>query len=162
MLPSSSFVRFGPNTSSLLKAVLPLNLFRHYSILWVCFIVLFSAATFGMELLEGYKIMTTEYMGIRNVGPILTALFCIIAAVGYPLSLMLVSMLIRKTVKVALVRAFVYTLIGAVGGIWIFDAFYPAEFVQRYDLNRSIAIVFFGTAGLLYAWIDNVLAKKLR
>ncbi|MBD2861497.1 hypothetical protein [Paenibacillus oceani] len=114
-----------------------MNLFRHYSILWVCFIVLFSAATFGMELLEGYKITTTEYMGIRNVGPILTTLFCIIAAIGYPLTLMLVSMLIRKTVKVPIVHVLVYTLIGALGGVWIFDAFYPAEFVQRYDLNRN-------------------------
>lgn len=139
-----------------------MNLFRHYSILWACFAVVFSTTTFGLELLEGYKITTTEFMGIRNIGPILTMMFCIVAAVIYPVSLMPVSMLIRKAVKAPFGRVFVYSLLGAVGGIWIFDAFYPAEFVLHYQLNRSIAILLFGTAGLLYAWIDNVLATKLR
>ncbi|MEY2366128.1 hypothetical protein R6U76_09240 [Lysinibacillus capsici] len=43
--------------------------FYHCLIMWIPFIVLFALAGFGLEVLEGRKIRTSEYMtGFRDLG----------------------------------------------------------------------------------------------
>ncbi|MDF2663824.1 MAG: hypothetical protein K0Q94_6615, partial [Paenibacillus sp.] len=83
-----------------------------YLFMWLAFVVLFSAAVTGLEVWEGNKITTTEYYGLRNIGLIYLAV-TVLPAVGlYPVTLLPLSVLIRKVIKPLPVRLFLY---GAAG-----------------------------------------------
>lgn len=131
-----------------------------YLILWISFIFLFSVAALGLELIEGYKITTSEYYGLRNIGFIFIMMIFLIASVFYPLILIPLSIVISKNVTVALVRLLLYSMLGGIGGIFIFHKFYSDHFIQEYDLNISSSILIFGTVGFMYALIDNYLRRR--
>lgn len=138
-----------------------MHVLRHYLIMWMFFIVLFSAAVWGLELLEGNKITTTEYYGLRNIGYIFLAVHSLIAVVMYPIALWPLSLIIRKIVTTPLGQVLIYTVLGGLSGMLIFHNMYDDYFVQGYQLNRSSAMVIFGAFGLVYAIMDRFFASIL-
>lgn len=131
---------------------------RHL-ILWIAFIILFTAAALSLELLEGYKVTTTEYYGLRNIGFVFIALQFLIASIFYPIILLPLSLVIRKIAS-SFSRVLIYCLLGGIGGILIFDKLYSDDFIQEYHLNISSAILLFGTVGLIYALLDDYLGRR--
>ncbi|XEC94327.1 hypothetical protein AB6A23_23915 [Paenibacillus tarimensis] len=135
-----------------------MNIVR-YMILWAAFIILFTAAVLGLEFLEGYKIFTTEYYGLRNLGFAFVVIAFLIACVFYPVILLPVSMVIRRIISPFVGRLLIYCLLGGMGGIWVFHTFYSDDFVSRYQLNISSSILIFGAVGVLYALLDYYLER---
>lgn len=135
-------------------------MFKHYFLLWIGATLLLSASVLGVELLEGYKISTTEYMGLMNIGPILIVMFGLTAFLLVPVTLVPVSLLIRRFVRLSALRIILYTLAGAALGRWIFHSFYDDRFVREYGLHASTSIIIFLSAGLAYALIDHYSALR--
>jgi hypothetical protein len=131
-----------------------------YLFMWLAFVVLFSAAVTGLEVWEGNKITTTEYYGLRNIGLIYLAV-TVLPAVGlYPVTLLPLSVLIRKVIKPLPVRLFLYGAAGSLGGIRMFRSLYDDYFVRGYGLNVSSSVLVFGAFGLAYALADHYIASR--
>ncbi|WP_188530689.1 hypothetical protein [Paenibacillus abyssi] len=131
-----------------------------YLILWLAFIILFSAGALGLEWLEGYKITTTEYYGLRNIGFIFIILMFLTASVLYPLVLLPLSIVIGRIVTVSWLRVLLYFCLGGIGGRLIFHLLYDDRFIREYDLNMVSSILIFGTIGVIYALLDHDLRRR--
>ncbi|MCM3630962.1 hypothetical protein M3194_26905 [Paenibacillus glycanilyticus] len=134
-----------------------------YLWLWIVFAIVFTLAAIGLELLEGNKITTTEYYGLRNMGSIFVAFCLLCSIVFYLITFLPLTFLCTRFVKFLLGRMIIYTIAGAVGGIWVFDQFYALDddyYVKGYGLNLNSAMILFGLAGFIYAWMDRYLEKK--
>ncbi|CAH1199018.1 hypothetical protein PAECIP111893_01209 [Paenibacillus plantiphilus] len=133
---------------------------KHYFLLWVSSTLLLSAAVLGLELLEGNKIRTTEYMGLMDMCPILIVMIGLTAFLLFPLTLVPVSLLIRKWVRISFIIILIYTAAGAAIGRWVFNSLYDERFIREYGLNSAASIILFLTAGLIYAMIDHFSAIR--
>ncbi|MDQ8734385.1 hypothetical protein [Paenibacillus sp. LHD-38] len=131
-----------------------------YSIMWIPFILLFTAAAWGLELWEGNKITTTEYYGLRNLGFAFIAMMFLGATSVYPIAVAPFSMLVYKFVSSLLVRIVIYSVAGGASGIWIFHRLYDDYFVRGYGPQLSSSVLIFASAGLLYALIDHFFDVK--
>ncbi|WP_225446163.1 hypothetical protein [Paenibacillus rhizovicinus] len=121
-------------------------------------ILLFFAAALSLELLEGSKITTSEYYGLRNIG--LVFVFLIVLEAVLCASIMVpISILISKFVKAAFGRVLLYFIFGLIGGSYMFNHLYNESYVREFDLNISTAILLFGAVGILYALIDQYLQQ---
>jgi len=123
--------------------------------MWISFTILFTAAVTGLERIEGYKVTTTEYLGLLNMGTRFILLPLIASFLMYPVTLFPFSWLVRKFVKHIIARSLIYCFVGCMAGMSVFHELYHDDFVQRYQLNLSSSIVLFGIAGLLYAYVEN-------
>lgn len=136
-----------------------MHIVRHL-ILWIVFVLLFSVGALSLELSEGYKVTTTEYYGLRNIGFTFIALMFLIATVFYPIILLPLSIIICRIVTASFVRVLLYFVMGGTGGIFIFQNLYNDRFIQEYDLNIITSILIFGVIGVLYALMDNFLQRR--
>lgn len=140
------------------------QLAKQYGAMWIVFVIMVFIGTLGLEMMEGQKIMTSEYYGLANLRHmylvVILFFICLPASAVYFLALLPISNLLRKGTRTMFwVRTVIFIGLGAVGGRWIFHRQF-GSFVQRYDLNEYMAIIIFGVCGLLYALIDGFLAKK--
>lgn len=128
-----------------------------YFVLWFVFIFLFTGAIVGLEYIEGYKIATTEYYGLRNLGFVLVIIPILLSSLVYPVIVLPLSWLIgsMRWVRASLLLyALLYAVMWAgVGGVLFYEC-YDARFIQEYELHVSTAVILFGTVGLVYAWIE--------
>ncbi|MGN7382183.1 hypothetical protein [Paenibacillus sp. SAFN-117] len=134
--------------------------FKHYFIMWIPFMVLFIFATFSLELVEGNKITTTEYMGLLDLGLIYFLVVMPFAFLLYPVSFLPLTIILCKLFIPFIGRAIIFSVAGGIGGMLIFKKLYgwhDGYFIEGYNLNLNSAILIFGLAGLLYAWIDRYL-----
>ncbi|MGG3504064.1 hypothetical protein ABES58_01145 [Paenibacillus lautus] len=128
-----------------------------YFLLWFVFIWMFTGAIVGLEYIEGYKIATTEYYGLRNMGLVLVIIPIFLSSILYPVIVLPLSWLIGmiRWVRASLI---LYALLYAVmwAGAWalLFYESYEVRFIQEYELYVSTAIILFGVVGLVYAWIE--------
>ena len=137
-----------------------MHIVRHF-ILWIFFIILFSVGALCLELSEGYKITTTEYYGLRNIGFIFIAMMFLIASVLYPVILFPLSLVLCKIVTAPFVRVILYSVLGGIGGILMFHKLYNDSFIQQFSLNISSSILIFGAVGFSFALMDNYLQQSL-
>ncbi|WP_127534477.1 hypothetical protein [Paenibacillus kobensis] len=127
--------------------------------LWPVFAVMFVCAVWSLELIEGNKITTTEYYGLRNLGGGFLYYFFIIAAFLYPIAVLPLMFILHRWVRFAWLRTVLYTSLGVFVGWRIFRFLYE-QFVSQYELNASSALIIFGLLGLLYGILDAFMAKK--
>lgn len=128
-----------------------------YFVLWFVFIFLFTGAIVGLEYIEGYKIATTEYYGLRNLGFVLVIIPILLSSLVYPVIVFPLSWLIgsMRWVRASLLLyALLYAVMWAGVGGFLFYECYDARFIQEYELHVSTAVILFGTVGLVYAWIE--------
>ena len=125
------------------------------------FIILFSVGALCLELSEGYKITTTEYYGLRNIGFIFIAMMFLIASVLYPVILFPLSLVLCKIVTAPFIRVILYSVLGGIGGILMFHKLYNDSFIQQFNLNISSSILIFGAVGFSFALMDNYLQQSL-
>ncbi|NIK72017.1 MULTISPECIES: hypothetical protein [unclassified Paenibacillus] len=134
-----------------------------YIWLWAVYIFLFTAAAIGLEILEGNKITTTEYYGLRNMGSIFV-MFCLLSSIAlYVVTFLPLTLLLTRFVKLLPARIILYSIAGGIVGIWVFDQFYDLGdeyYVKGYGLNVNSALILFGLAGFVYAVTDTYLGSK--
>ncbi|OIB02367.1 hypothetical protein AK95_05225 [Paenibacillus sp. LC231] len=131
--------------------------------LWFVFIFLFTGAIVGMEYIEGYKIATTEYYGLRNLGFVLVIIPILLSSLVYPVIVLPLSWLIgsmRWVRDSLLLYALLYAVMWAGVGGRLFYECYDARFIQEYELHVSTAVILFGTVGLVYAGIEWRLLRR--
>ena len=141
-----------------------MKIFNHCIIMLIIFSVLFTLTTIGLELIEGYKITTTSYYGLKNIGfsfIFYIYMFCLIV---YFFTFFPIILIINKYIRSKLViRMFVYSLFAVLSGIWAFNELYGhanGSFITGYELNINSAIILYGLAGLMYSILDYYFDRK--
>lgn len=135
---------------------------KHYILLWVAFCFIFTLAIFGLELLEGNKITTTEYYGLRNLGFVIIFMEFIGILIIYPISFFPLTILLNWLLRSNLVKVSIYIFAGGLSGCWIFHILYgdfDNYFVTGYGLHQSTSIILFCVAALLYGGLDFLLRR---
>ncbi|GIP00684.1 hypothetical protein J14TS5_57690 [Paenibacillus lautus] len=128
-----------------------------YFVLWFVFIWMFTGTIVGLEYIEGYKIATTEYYGLRNMGLVLVIIPIFLSSILYPVIVLPLSWVIGmvRWVRASLtLYALLYAVMWAGAGAFLFYESYDARFIEEYELHVSTAIILFGVVGLVYAWIE--------
>lgn len=128
-----------------------------YFVLWFVFIFLFTSAVVGLEYIEGYKITTTEYFGLRNAGFVLMIIPILISSLLYPVIVLPLSWLMGmiRWVRASLfLYALLYAVMWAAAGTVLFYEIYDDRFIQEYELHVSTAVILFGVIGLIYGGIE--------
>jgi len=136
---------------------------RNQIIMWISFVILFFLATITLELFEGNKITTTAYYGLRNLGGTFIFFTLLIGIVLYPILFFLLSVLVTNFVHSLIIRIIIYTSIGGLSGIFVFNHLYgfsKENFIEGYDLQINNAIIIFSIVGLIYALLDYFFKKK--
>ncbi|NIK76482.1 hypothetical protein FHS15_001607 [Paenibacillus castaneae] len=126
-------------------------------ILWFFCIICFTIAAVSLEMLEGFKITTTEYYGLRNLGLSFIFMVFLVSLILYPIFLFPLSWVIRFFVKSLVGKVFIFSCLGVIGGILLFHELYDDYFVLEYVLNMRSSILLFGFFGFIYALLENYL-----
>lgn len=135
----------------------------HCLIMWVPFIVLFALAGVGLEVLEGNKIRTSEYMiGLRNFGVGYVFLMGSYAFILYLITFWPLTFIINKFVKNRIFKVVTFTLSGGVIGAFSLKFIYGSRFIVEYHLSIVSSIIIFGIAGLLYALVEISVMKNIK
>lgn len=138
--------------------------FPHYLMMWLVFSLLFTMAVVGLELLEGNRITTSQYYGLRNIGVIFILFTLLFGMALYPLLFLPVTLLVHRWIRLFLVRLLVYGGIGGAIGIWMFSFLYEyledGQLIEAYDLNMTSSIILFALAGLFYGLADHFIGKR--
>ncbi|QKS70710.1 hypothetical protein FLK61_28650 [Paenalkalicoccus suaedae] len=136
---------------------------RHYLYMWLAFTVLFTSASVGLEIMEGNKVTTTAYYGLRNLGIIYIIFTFIHGFIIYPLSFFPLSLLINKLMRPWIIRMLIFIIVASLGAVWVFNqsfVFSGGSYIDVYELNMYSSVIIFGIAGLVYALINEVLKSK--
>lgn len=137
--------------------------FYHCLIMWIPFIVLFALAGFGLEVLEGRKISTSEYMtGFRDLGVGYMFLMGSFAFILYPISFLPLTLLVSRFMKNWLYKVASFTLCGGAIGAFSFIIIYDSRFIEEYNVSIVNSMLIFGIAGLLYALVENAVKKNIK
>ncbi|WP_310830327.1 hypothetical protein [Paenibacillus pedocola] len=126
--------------------------------LWVISSVLYTLAYFGLELLEGNKISTTDYYGFRNLGFVTIFLMYLLSSVLYPIVLFPLAWVVRKLANPFIDRLMILALSG-IGGYVLFHMSYESRFIEEYHLDSRTAIILYVIAGFIYVLVDYYLEK---
>lgn len=128
--------------------------------LWGISSVLFTLASFGLELLEGNKISTSEYYGFRNIGFVILFLMWLLSSVLYPIVLFPLSWVVRKIANPLISRLMILVLSG-IGGYVFFHMSYDERFIQEYQLNSRTGIILYVIAGFIYVLVDYYIERQV-
>ncbi|MFB4321974.1 hypothetical protein RB298_06505 [Priestia sp. BR_2] len=134
-----------------------------YFVLWFVFMFLFTDAVVGLEYIEGYKITTTEYFGLRNAGFVLMIIPILISSLLYPMIVLPLSWLmgmIRWGRTSLILYALLYAVMWAAAGTVLFYESYDDRFIQEYELHVSTAVILFGVIGLIYGGIERKVLRN--
>ena len=138
--------------------------FPHYLMMWLVFSLLFTMAVVGLELLEGSRITTSQYYGLRNIGVIFILFTLLLVMALYPLLFLPLTLLVHRWIRLFSVRLLVYGVVGGAFGIWMFGFLYEyledAQLIEAYGLNMASAIILFALAGLFYGLADHFTGKR--
>lgn len=118
-----------------------------------------------LETIEGNRITTTEYYGLKDFGLFYIFIAWAISIIYYPIVGAPITVILHflKT-KLPLSMA-ISGFLGMVGGVYafnkLFNSQYDGYFVQQYDLQMSTAIIIFIVAGCAYAAADHAVRKLM-
>lgn len=122
------------------------------------FIALFMGAVLGVERIEGYKIATTEYYGLMNIGGIFIALTLLLAVALYAVVMLPITLAANRWLRHPLLQTALFTgLFLWAGQLQYRD--YPLDFREGYGLSPWTSWWMFGLAGLLYAGANLLLGR---
>lgn len=140
-----------------------MKIFYHCLIMWIPFIVLFALAGFGLEVLEGRKIKTSEYMtGFRDLGVGYMFLMGSFAFILYPISFLPLTFIVSHFMKNGLFKVVTFTLFGGGIGAFSLAIIYDWRFIEEYNVSIVTSMIIFGIAGLLYALVENSVKKNIK
>jgi len=129
--------------------------------MWIPFGLLFSLAGLGLEVLEGNKIRTSEYMGLRDFGILYLFFIGSFAFMLYPISFLPLTFIVSKFIKSLLYKVIIFTFCGGVIGVFAFEIIY-ANFSKEYNLSIISSIIIFSIAGLLYTFVESSFKRNIK
>ena len=122
-----------------------MKIFYHCLIMWAPFIVLFAFAGLGIVVIEENR--SEEYIGL-DFGPLFYLFISgTYALIFYPVSFLPLTLIVNKFVKSLLFKVVIFTIAGAVIGVFVFEI---------------SAIIIFSITGLLYSLIENAVKKNIK
>ncbi|MFS0855974.1 hypothetical protein [Paenibacillus taichungensis] len=143
-----------------------LNAVQRFLVLGIEFVIVMLSAVVAVEVLEGYKVTTTEYYGLRNVGHIFFLLIFITFSphvfAFYTVVVSPISWLLRKYVPFIIAKVIVYSVGCGLLGSWVFDQMFRDHIVETYHLNRTTSIWLFALAGMIYAIVENRVIQRYK
>ncbi|MGK9253576.1 hypothetical protein [Paenibacillus humicus] len=129
-----------------------------YLLLYGIFIALFLGALLGVERIEGYKITTTEYYGMMNIGGIYIAMMFILTAAVYPVLALPVTVAANRWLRHPALQAVLFAGLSLWAGLYHYNS-YGDYFIEGYGLAPWSSIGIFAAAGLLYTAANIVLGR---
>lgn len=131
--------------------------FYHCLIMWTPFGLLFSFAAFGLEVVEGNKIITSGYFAL-----IYLVIAASLAFIFHPISFLPLTFVVSKFIESLWFRVVLFTFFGGVIGTFAFEKIYDFLFIEEYNLSLLHSIIIFGIVGLLYALVENSFKKNIK
>lgn len=136
-----------------------LNAVQRFLVLGIEFVIVMLSAVVALEFLEGFKIATSEYYGLRNAGHIFFLLIFITFSpyvfAFYVVVVSPISWLLRKYVPFVIPRLLAYCVGCGLLGSWVFGQMFSNYMIESYYLNRVTSIWIFALAGLIYVVVEN-------
>lgn len=120
-----------------------------YLLLYGIFVALFLGALLGVERIEGYKIATTEYYGMMNIGGIYIAMMFILTTALYPVLALPLTLLANRWLRHPALQAVLFTGLALWAGLYHYNS-YGDYFIEGYGLTPWSSVWIFAAAGLLY------------
>ncbi|MCH7323340.1 hypothetical protein LZ480_15805 [Solibacillus sp. MA9] len=136
--------------------------FYHSLIMWIPIVLLFSCAAFGVELLEGNKIRTSEYFGLNDFGPFLLFIYTSLLVMLYPISFLPLTFIVSKYGKKPEFKMIIFTLFGGGMGTIVFKIIYDERFIEEFNLSIISSIILFSVAGLLFALVEIAIKRNIK
>lgn len=134
----------------------------HYLIMSIPFVILFAFAGLGLEVLEGNKIRTSEYMGLSELGLAPLLILAPLAFVFYVVLFLPLTLVVNKFITSLVFKRVTFTCIGGILGAIAFGKFYSPQLIEEYNLSIISAIILFSIAGLLYSLIEKTVKKNIK
>ncbi|PWW38850.1 MULTISPECIES: hypothetical protein [Paenibacillus] len=143
-----------------------LSAVQRFLVLGIEFVIVMLSAVIALEFLEGFKIGTSEYYGLRNAGHIYFLLIFITFSpyvfAFYTVVVSPLSWLLRKYVPFVIARVLVYSVGCGLLGSWVFDQMFSNYMIESYHLNRATSIWIFALAGVIYAVVENRVIQRYK
>lgn len=143
-----------------------LNVVQRFLVLGIEFVIVMLSAVVALEFLEGFKIGTSEYYGLRNAGHIFFLLIFITFSpyvfAFYTVVVSPISWLLRKYVPFIIARVLIYSVSCGLLGSWVFDQMFSDYMIESYYLNRATSIWLFALAGVIYAVVENRVIQRYK
>ncbi|MFB8374480.1 hypothetical protein ACWIE6_18770 [Paenibacillus taichungensis] len=143
-----------------------LNAVQRFLVLGIEFVIVMLSAVVALEFLEGFKIGTSEYYGLRNAGHIFFLLIFITFSpyvfAFYTVVVCPISWLLRKYVPFIIARVLIYSVGCGLLGSWVFDQMFSDYMIESYYLNRATSIWLFALAGLIYAVVEHRVIQRYK
>ncbi|OAX48586.1 hypothetical protein [Paenibacillus sp. AD87] len=143
-----------------------LNVVQRFLVLGIEFVIVMLSAVVALEFLEGFKIGTSEYYGLRNAGHIFFLLIIITFSpyvfAFYTVVVSPISWLLRKYVPFIIARVLIYSVSCGLLGSWVFDQMFSDYMIESYYLNRATSIWLFALAGVIYAVVENRVIQRYK
>lgn len=131
---------------------------KQYIILLIIFPIIFTLATIGLELMEGNKITTTAYYGLRNIGVLFIFFIYPFSVILYCIIFLPLTLIMNKFYESnGILKIIIFSFVGCLCGIWAFNKLYgyaEGSLIRGYNLNISSAIILYSLAGLIYSIFD--------
>ncbi|MCM3781799.1 hypothetical protein M3231_02325 [Neobacillus mesonae] len=138
--------------------------YKHYLFIWVIFAALVSTGALAVEMTEGYKITTTEYFGLRNLGLpylIVIAITVTLPSIAvYPIIFLPLSLLFHRWMKSKWIQHIIMIVIGASFGAWFFYEQY--SHYSGYELQVKSSVIIFAFIGLIYSLMERLIKKSAK
>ena len=135
--------------------------FYHCLIMWIPFVLLFTYATFGLEFLEGKKILTSEHIELNNSELFYLFMETVLVICLYPISFLPLTLIVNKFVENLLFKTVIFTFFGGLLGALVFKIIFNSFFIEIYKLSIISSIIMFSIAGLLYAFVESFFKRNI-
>ena len=135
--------------------------FYHCLIMWIPFVLLFTYATFGLEFLEGKKILTSEHIELNNSEHFYLFMETALVICLYPISFLPLTLIVNKLVENLLFKTVIFTFFGGLLGALVFKIIFNSFFIEIYKLSIISSIIMFSIAGLLYAFVESFFKRNI-
>ena len=130
--------------------------------MWIPFVLLFTYAVFGLEFVEGNKIMLTEQIKLNNPEPFHLLMESVLVIVLYPISFLPLTLIVNEYVKKLIFKLFVFTFSGGLLGAFVFKIIFDSYFIEEFKLSIFSSIIIFSIAGLLYTFVELFFKRTIK
>ncbi|OXM14861.1 hypothetical protein CGZ75_18520 [Paenibacillus herberti] len=133
-----------------------------YVILCVVYIIIFMGALLMVELIEGRKITTTEYMGLTNMGGGYVILAFFFTVILYVLAVLPLTLVVNRWLRHPLLQGVLFTGLAIWAGQFQYRSY--EFFIEGYGVQPWTSWWVFGTAGILYTaanvWLTRLADRQ--
>lgn len=127
----------------------------------VPFTVLFVFAAYLLNVIEGTKIRSSEYIPLSEFG-MASIIYIPFAFVCYVVLFLPLTIIVNKLITSLALKSIIFACVGGILGSFAFNGFYSTPYISEYLLNISSAIILFSVAGLLYCLVESAVRQNIK